>query len=358
MKKIHFLLCLFAFSGFIAKAQQRPLECGKYKIDTAAEETAKQFGTRSNSPLAVNRLVRVYFYIVANDDGGSPAASPAQIDNEFNQLVNDYSANSLCFANMGYRYIYSTNINFNINCDDPVSYAALNPWLVPNCITIFFQRRLSGNSGTYGGSAYAVPNTYCSVATGNINSGRTTSHEVGHCLGLIHTFETYGTTTYENINGSNCAGWGDKVCDTPADPYGRSCASVSNCVYTGNCVDANGASNYSPPVNNIMAYWPIAAGCPATNFTNGQFARANTFLGSDAGLLSTQSASNTTVGPSTYNSTYGMLSAIFNLNTTGAFNCTNNCVVSLTARTVTLTNGFRASPTTGKVTIKGTTCFY
>jgi Pregnancy-associated plasma protein-A len=356
MKKIIFLLLLLT-SFFNAVIAQQPLECGKYKIDTVANEAARQFGARNNSPLAVTRLVRVYFYIVANDDGSNAAATPAQLENEFSQLVNDYSANSLCFANMGFRYIYSSNINNNINCDVPASYAALNPWLVPNCITIFYQRVLGANGGgTYGGNAYAIPNTYCSVATGNINAGRTLTHEVGHCLGLWHTFE--GAAGNENINGSNCGVGGDQVCDTPSDPWGRgACFSRSGCSYTGNCVDANGQTNFSPPYTNIMSYWWLG-GCVPSVLTGGQYARLNNFINTNAGLQGTLSASNSTVGPSTYNSTYGMLSAIFNLNTTGAFNCTNNCVVSLTARTVTLTNGFRASPTTGKVTIKGTTCFY
>jgi hypothetical protein len=353
MKKIIFLLALLTLF-FEAVFAQQPLVCGNYLTDTVANEAARLYSSRNNSPLAVTRLVRVYFYIVRNDDGSNAAATPADLENEFTQLVNDYAPNSLCFANMGYRFINSTNINSNINCDDPASYAALNPWLVPNCITIFYQRALRANAnGAYGGNAYIIPNTYCSIATSNIGAAHTTTHEVGHCLGLFHTFR--GS---QNINGGNCNLEGDEVCDTPVDPYGRACATISNCVYTGNCVDGNGASNYTPPINNIMAYWPVISSCPATTITNGQYAKLNGFINTNAGLQGTVSPLSLTVGPSTYNSTYGMLSAIFNLNTTGAFSCTNNCVVGLTARTVTLTNGFRASPTTGKVTIRGTVCFY
>jgi hypothetical protein len=353
MKKIIFLLLLFTTSYNLAIAQQ-PLECGKYIINNDAEELAAAYMAKGAAPLAVTRSIRVYFYIVANDDGSNAAATPQQIETEFSQLVNDYAGNSLCFANMGFRYIYSSNINNNINCDNPASYAALNPWLVPNCITIFYQQALGANAGgSYGGNAYAIPNTFCSIATGNINAGRTISHEVGHCLGLLHTFQSAN----ENINGSNCATTGDRVCDTPSDPWSRgACFARSGCSYTGNCVDANGQTNFSPPFSNIMSYWWLA--CTVNQFTAGQYARANSFITTNAGLLSTLSATNAVYGPATFNSTYGMVSAINNLTSTGAINCLNNCVVGFAAQKVTLTNGFTASPTTGKVTIRANACFY
>ena len=355
MKKIIFLL--WFFTNFFSVKAQQPLECGKYIIDTAAETLANTYRAAHRDAAAVNTMIRVYFYIVADNDGSNVAATPAQVESEFNQLINDYAGNSLCFANMGFRYIYDTNINFNINCDNPASYSALNIWLVPNCITIFYQRRLLANGGgSYGGNAYAIPNTFCSVATGNINSGRTTSHEVGHCLGLLHTFEP--NSGFENINGNNCSTTGDRVCDTPSDPWARgACFSRSGCAYTGTCADGNSATNFSPPYNNIMSYW-FLGGCVPTNFSGGQFARANGFIGSNAGLISTVSAFNAVTGPTNYNSTYGMLSAINALSTNGALVCTNNCVVGMAGRKVTLNPGFRATPTTGRITVRGNICFY
>lgn len=46
-------------------------------------------------------------------------------------------------------------------------------------------------------------------------------HEIGHYFGLLHTFETVTSLTREKVDGSNCANAGDKICDTPADPYGK-----------------------------------------------------------------------------------------------------------------------------------------
>ncbi len=359
MRKFIALLLFFMTCNHLINAQVRILASDYHKIDSVAEEKARTYAeqNRNNSPLTVNRQIRVFFWIAANNDGSSPAATEAQMMAEFNQLVNDYAPNNLCFAYMGFGYIYNTDINVNIYSDSSASAAALNPYLVPTCITIFFQTRIRKKSGgVWGGYAYEIPNTYCSVATGNLNRANTTTHEVGHCIGLLHTFETsYGV---ETINGSNCATTGDRVCDTPADPYGRSCATVTNCVYSGSCTDANGASNYNPPISNIMAYWPIASSCTTTTLTNGQFTRTNSFLSTNAALLNTQSPANNVFGPAIINGIYQFVSAINNVNTTGIVDCVGNCIVGFSGRKVTLSVGFKASPTTGKVTIKANECNY
>lgn len=42
----------------------------------------------------------------------------------------------------------------------------------------------------------------------SVADGRTTTHEVGHCLGLSHTFQGHGC-------GDDCSDSGDNICDTP-----------------------------------------------------------------------------------------------------------------------------------------------
>lgn len=73
-------------------------------------------------------------------------------------------------------------------------------------------------------------------------------HELGHYFGLLHTFETmFGK---ELPDGSNGATTGDKILDTPADPY---------YMYEGTHV-ANGAcemffKDWKPMINNFMSYY-------------------------------------------------------------------------------------------------------
>lgn len=55
----------------------------------------------------------------------------------------------------------------------------------------------------------------------NTDMGRTFTHEVGHFLGLYHTFHD----TQDCDGESNCGTQGDRVCDTPATPLATLCSS-------------------------------------------------------------------------------------------------------------------------------------
>jgi PKD repeat protein len=54
----------------------------------------------------------------------------------------------------------------------------------------------------------------------NTDMGRTLTHEVGHFLGLYHTFHDTNDCDGE----SNCDSQGDRVCDTPATPLSSVCS--------------------------------------------------------------------------------------------------------------------------------------
>lgn len=55
----------------------------------------------------------------------------------------------------------------------------------------------------------------------NTDMGRTLTHEVGHFLGLYHTFHDTNDCDGE----SNCGTQGDRVCDTPSTPLATVCSS-------------------------------------------------------------------------------------------------------------------------------------
>ena len=86
---------------------------------------------------------------------------------------------------------------------------------------------------------------------GTANGDRTISHEVGHCFGLAHTFQS-GCGS----NGSNCGGQGDGCCDTPPvdDPH-WSCSQTQN-----NCSQVPNGDFYGFDVldqfENFMSYSP------------------------------------------------------------------------------------------------------
>lgn len=110
------------------------------------------------------------------------------------------------------------------------------------------------------------------------------AHEIGHVLGLYHTYRGYNLSTYnttddpckEYANGSNCLYCGDKICDTPSDPNAAQFTQVINgvCTYDEPNTDASN-DIYSPDMENIMASLPLPC---SIHFTEGQGARMRHYL--------------------------------------------------------------------------------
>ncbi|MEO6403954.1 MAG: hypothetical protein ABIY51_10640 [Ferruginibacter sp.] len=371
MKRICISACLIFINMFcifsIANAQQ-PLPCGKYLIDFSAQDIANNFRRiNTNQPGTVNYLVRVYFHILQNDDGTNAAITPAQVATEFTTLLSNYAADNLCFINAGTDNINNTFLNTLFNADNDPSGSFFAPYQVPRCINVFYTRKINGNNSAcsppcgYGGIALGgIPGTFCLVATGNIGPGATISHEVGHCLGLLHCFET--ANGYENINGSNSSTAADQVTDTPADPFaynGSTCYTTpaNSCTYVGTCADPNGATAFNPPYTNLMSYWGVRSGCyPTVANTNGQFLRVNSFLGSSTPLINCSSPSILTVFNTTVSSGFYMQSAINSLTTSGNVILNGTVKALVGGGIINLEPGFRASPTSGQIRIEVKPC--
>lgn len=84
------------------------------------------------------------------------------------------------------------------------------------------------------------------------NQGRTTTHEVGHYLGLYHTFQN-------GCSGSNCNTSGDRICDTNSESQPEF-----------NCPGNSSSCGSSDPVRNYMNYSPDTC---MSNFTEQQSRR-------------------------------------------------------------------------------------
>jgi hypothetical protein len=181
------------------------------------------------------------------------------------------------------------------------------------------------------------------------------SHEVGHCLGLLHTFADAGRLL-ETISGSNCDHAGDLVCDTRSDPYNlreEDCYREVNNFYTGTCKDSEGNSNYSPPYTNIMSYW----GHNPETFTNGQFAVMHDVIETEDDIKALTSANDLIVYASTYYLGYIYKSSINAITTLGNLKFLQLSRAGLFAKSITLTAGFQAKPALdGYTMIKAVVC--
>jgi hypothetical protein len=264
--------------------------------------------------------VKIYFHVFQEDDG-SGGLTLAQIeeaktllDNSFNphgiyfiyDCVIDFIPNSFLYENG----LISDKVFPNFpNQDGPVyfpntcSVSSINSH--NDGLDIYI---LSSQNGIHGaaGLAGSIPSDWLVVGGSWNPSGApgvvvpnalsaTLPHEVGHCLGLMHTTtgnvnnsrincpnapssETYydcSATPHtfsvcaEFVNGTNCDGCGDRICDTPADwfeykcnaPYPSYLQKDFPC-YDPNChplntnghpevVDPN-CTKYAPDFSNLM----------------------------------------------------------------------------------------------------------
>lgn len=194
----------------------------------------------------------------------------------------------------------------------------------PGKIVVFF-RHGTGSSPTWNGHAYppniglAIPPSQ-PLPTDNVNyvampntlngirqSDNFFAHELGHYLGLFHTFPGFGNghvygsdpnnlspedakkalAEYIRNNGGNESAMnGDLLTDTPNDPgliiyrannWSRCDAANSTILIDGTYEDNSPYSyTFSPPLNNIMAYG--ACGDKLAEFTRQQINRINKTL--------------------------------------------------------------------------------
>ena len=151
----------------------------------------------------------------------------------------------------------------------------------------------SGNTGRGEFPWYSL-NASFSIASPNIYH---ISHEIGHSLGLYHTFESrrggtdngsegrcyqeavsrskkQGIGCISTIGEKKCNINGDGFCDTEADYSTSDDFRSGSCGYTGTKED-KWDDRFTPPTNNIMSYWWYCR----NSFTANQLSAMVVYLG-------------------------------------------------------------------------------
>lgn len=250
--------------------------CGSIKeviqkqIAIENEVAAKSKNTGSNA--AIITQIQVHFHVIRKADG-TGLISPKQITDQINVLQSDHGNN--------YRFtLNSTTITTNDDWFNNASPGTIQQDLMKKTLRRGRSRSLNiysvgfadgSGAGLLGYASFpwsykgrewddGVVLLYSTLPGGDAspyNLGRTATHEVGHWLGLYHTFE------------GGCSGNGDYVSDTPFEESPAFGCPVGRDTCTG-----KGMTGLDP-IRNFMDYTEDAC---MTNYTPGQFSRIQKML--------------------------------------------------------------------------------
>ncbi|MGO1520287.1 MAG: M43 family zinc metalloprotease [Sphingobacterium sp.] len=234
--------------------------CGT-PIPTKSELQARARASTNYRTVDVNQpiCINVFFHIVRNTDGsgGYPQSNLGVVIDSLNRT---YNKHGIYFNSAGHDFI--DNSAFTSIDSEQEAEQLGNVNVKQNAIDYYIVNNLwPVEGGIVTGTALSIPSKRLVIRSDRVTTS-TSSHEIGHCLDLLHTHQ--GTQPgsagcAENIDGSNCATCGDEICDTPAD-------------------DGNGTLNgYNPDQNNIMSYYFFRH-----RFSNGQVARMKTTISNNS----------------------------------------------------------------------------
>ncbi|MGD1847327.1 MAG: M43 family zinc metalloprotease [Salibacteraceae bacterium] len=162
----------------------------------------------------------------------------------------------------------------------------MNVWVVENINSASVNGIILGyaqfpGSGSWNNYGIVIRNDRLGrIGTAATNDGRTFTHEVGHCLNLLHTFQS-GC-------GGSCSISGDRVCDTPpVDQSTQGCNPNQNLCSN----DVSGPSAYTTDVPDQIENYMSYDDCQ-NMYSAGQKARMKAALSNYSQLRDLVSASN------------------------------------------------------------------
>ncbi|MEX0273328.1 MAG: thrombospondin type 3 repeat-containing protein [Flavobacteriaceae bacterium] len=206
-----------------------------------------------NSALSAQEIP-VAFHILRDDNGNGARANTAQVDNEITILNDAYNYLNISFVKCSENYIDDSTIWNQFEASD-ADKLLLDPYSHKNVVNVFITDLRSGLNGKavfpYKQKDWVLID-YTRLATSTL------IHEFGHYFGLHHTYSgvdgdnpaSQTSLTISDAEGPEGWRYGDYLIDTPLDPEKRSDYD-SNCVYTGNQLDANGDA-FHPDGKNYM----------------------------------------------------------------------------------------------------------
>lgn len=289
----------FFLVGFIGNSQNvEPCYFDRYqnankKAITIAEDKIKKKVKSLEQKVQTHdpnlKIIPVVIHVI--HDGGTNNISDAQIQSQIDVLNEDYRKR---IGTNGYGTGVDTEVEFCLAKKDPLGKCTngiiriksplsnhqtyqrsmlkqLSYWDNARYLNVYVVKNINNGSGTAGYSSFpggppdedgiVVRHDYFGkIGTASASLGRTTTHEIGHWLGLYHTFN--------GGCGADTCSDGDYVCDTPpaANPnFG--CPIINSC--------SNDVPNVNDQIQNYMDY--SNDNCKSM-FTDGQKQRIDATL--------------------------------------------------------------------------------
>lgn len=302
MNKSIIILALLYFCTFSLSAQ------GDWCLTEGTGFTSYAAAPAGLNPSANEYEIRIYTHIVRKSNG-TMGVTTAKVNSSITRLVADFAPYGICFSVAGNDYINDDDfvISWSDDCingaalsstDDNDSEELISLNSHSDGIDIYF---LPDNGSFQSAYANGIPGS--AIILGGESSVEleyhrelhTLSHEMGHALGLFHTY--FGTAEDEigisctsvicelcpelvNGDANNRNNCGDFVSDTPADPFLFPISTYynsNNCTVTNNTIKDTNGDYYLPDPENFMGFvWDDCR----SQFTPGQVDRMKNILAS------------------------------------------------------------------------------
>ncbi len=292
-------LCLYLLVWLLplVSLQAQPMKCGTAAPDQFHKEVLARARMLQNPARNTGTScipLKIYSF---REDGGTGGITQEELTEGLNFLnyyylpanIEFYYCGGISYINNSDLYDYDLRAADGDTETDLVNAAGQ----VTNAVNIYIVDRIT-ISDDFQASGYAylpysdnnIFNRIVMTESGiNDHPGGTFVHEFGHYFSLLHTFQgTQNGNMDANAEHvarsgvqSNCGSAGDQLCDTDADPgYSGATFSFADCSYSGDEKDVYDVT-YTPPVDNIMSYYPTF--CPPRVLSAGQYGFISAGLG-------------------------------------------------------------------------------
>jgi len=255
------------------------LAAGLALLFSSLKTSAQDIHHRNEDLPCVNKNFNIIAH-VAVDTSNTPLYTAAEIDSILVKVSEYFSPICMSFSSCDY-HVLENDYSLGWLRDEPILKSdqideLKSRFSLRRRINLFFVDYITtehcGESTFQGIYTLLDANAFIEVDCWD-GPAEQVSHHIGHLMGLSNT---YSFSDIELVDGSNCQTAGDRLCDTPADPYSQEYISAEDaqlladeeitdsyfnfrCEFIYEIKDPNG-DYYQPDMGNMMSAYPCKCG--------------------------------------------------------------------------------------------------